>query len=292
MKQQDSAGPPHLEESPGKTVQLSGSEEDEVRRRVGLRAAVVFETVRREGETELNRPITALAFSAIAAGLSMGFSLVATGLLRAYLPNVPWRTLVENLGYTLGFLIVVMARQQLFTENTVTAVVPALDNFDGGRTLLKMLRLWGIVLAGNLFGAILFAYAAAHSNAFEPQVRAAFGQLAIAAISPASSEIFVRGVFSGWLIALMVWLLPAAEGQRVTIVIIITYIVGAAALSHVIAGSVEALYGVASGTTSWGMFWSHFFLPVLAGNTLGGVALVSLLNYAQVAPESSDSTMG
>lgn len=281
-------GAPHVEESPGKTVQLSQSEETEVRKRVALRAAVVFETVRREGETELNRPVTALAFSALAAGLSMGFTLVATGVLRAYLPDAPWRTLVENIGYTVGFLIVVMGRQQLFTENTVTAVVPMLDDFDRGRTLWKMLRLWAIVLVGNVIGAIVFAYAVAHTSAFEPQVKAAFAQIASAAIAPSSSDIFVRGIMSGWLIALMVWLLPAAENQRVGIIVIITYIVGVASLSHVVAGSVEALYGVASGTASWSTFWLHFFIPVLLGNTLGGFALVSLLNYAQVAPEATD----
>jgi len=219
----------------------------------------------------------------------MGFTLIATGVLGAYLPYAPWRTLVENLGYTVGFLIVIMGRQQLFTENTVTAVVPMLDDFDGGRTLLKMLRLWIVVLAGNVIGAILFSYAAAHTNAFDAQVKSAFAEIAAAALAPSSMDIFVRGIFSGWLIALMVWLLPAAEGQRVSIIIIMTYIVGAAGLSHVIAGSVEALYGVASGSASWSTFWTHFFFPVLAGNTIGGVALVALLNYAQVAPESNEN---
>lgn len=281
--------PPHVEQSPGKTVQLSRTEEHEVQRRVGLRAAVVFETVRREGETELNRPAAALAFSGLAAGLSMGFSLVGTALLRAYLPDAPWRPLVENLGYTLGFLIVVMGRQQLFTENTVTAIVPLLDDWDHGRTFLKTLRLWAIVLVTNLLGALLFAYAVAHSGAFDQSIRSMFLQIGTNALSPAAGEVFVRGIFSGWLIALMVWLLPAAENQRVAIITIITYVVGLASLSHVIAGSVEALYAVVAGAASWSEFFLRFFVPVFLGNSLGGVALVSLLNYAQVAPETVDT---
>lgn len=281
--------PPHVEQGPGKTVQLSRTEEHEVQRRVGLRAAVVFETVRREGETELNRPAAALAFSGLAAGLSMGFSLIGTALLRNYLPDAPWRPLIENLGYTLGFIIVVMGRQQLFTENTVTAIIPLLDDWDHGRTLLKTLRLWGLVLAANFAGALLFAYAAALGGAFDHPVRIIFLQLGTSTLSPGPGETFVRGVFSGWLIALMVWLLPAAENQRVTIIAIITYLVGLASLSHVIAGSVEGLYAVVVGAASWSTFFLHFFVPVFFGNSVGGVALVSLLNYAQVAPETIEN---
>lgn len=280
--------PPHLEESPGKTVQLSSNEEQEVQHRVALRAAVVFETVRREGETEINRPIAALAFSALAAGLSMGFSLIGTGLLRAYLPEASWKPLVENLGYTLGFLVVIMGRQQLFTENTVTAIIPVLDNWDRGRTALKTLRLWAIVIAGNVAGAALFAYAVAHSGVFEAPIRAAFLQIGLQTLSPGSPEIFLRGIFSGWMIALMVWLLPASENQRVSVITIITYVVGVGGLSHVVAGSVEALYAVAAGAATWPQFFTHFFVPVFLGNSLGGVALVSLLNYGQVAPESTE----
>lgn len=287
-EQQPQDAPPHLEESPGKTVQLSENEEQQVQRRVALRAAVVFETVRREGETELNRPPAALAFSALAAGLSMGMSLIGTGLLRAYLPDASWRPLVENLGYTLGFLVVIMGRQQLFTENTVTAIIPLLDDWDHGRTALKTLRLWTIVMLGNLAGAAFFAYVVAHSGAFDAAVRAAFLQIGLQTLAPASADVFVRGIFSGWMIALLVWLLPAAENQRVAVITIVTYVVGAASLSHVVAGSIEALYAVAAGAATWPYFLLHFFVPVFLGNSVGGVALVSLLNYGQVAPESTE----
>ena len=117
-----------VEEGSG-TGALSAQEVREADRRTNPRAAIVFETVRREGQQELERPTVSLAFSGLAAGLSMGFSLVATGVIQAALPvNAAWTPLVANLGYTLGFLIVVMGRQQLFTENTVTAIIPLLDS--------------------------------------------------------------------------------------------------------------------------------------------------------------------
>jgi formate/nitrite transporter FocA (FNT family) len=270
----------------GRTVQLSEQEEQEVEKRTALRAAVVFESVRREGETELKRPVAALSFSGFAAGLSMGFSLATTALLRAYLPDAPWRVLVENFGYTIGFLIVVMGRQQLFTENTLTVILPLLDDAGRWRTLRNVARLWAVVLAANIVGALAFAFAAALSDAFPPQVKQAMLALGQHAASDPFAAIVMRGVFAGWLIALMVWLLPVAESGRVAVIIIITYIVGAAGFSHIIAGSVEVLYAVAAGGCSWGQYLGGFLLPVFIGNVIGGVALVSLLNYGQVAPES------
>lgn len=272
-------------EQQGNIVQLSKDEEQEVRKRSSLRAAVVFETVRREGETEVSRPALALAFSGLAAGLSMGASLVGTGVLRAYLPDAPWRTLVENLGYTLGFLIVILGRQQLFTENTLTAILPVLDDPDKPKKLAQMARLWGIVLVTNLIGAAIFAEVVAKTAMFEPHVKAMFLQIGLQALHPTFGEIVWRGILAGWLIALVVWLLPAANQQRVWIIIIITWLVGAAGLSHIIAGSVEALYAVSAGAWPWTQYVTNFLLPVFIGNCIGGVGLVAILNYGQVVPE-------
>lgn len=269
----------------GNIVELSKDEEQEVRKRSALRAAVVFETVRREGETEVSRPALALAFSGLACGLSMGFSLVGTGLLRAYTPDAPWRPLFINLGYTLGFLIVVLGRQQLFTENTLTAILPVLDDPDKGKKFMQMLRLWGIVLFTNLIGAAIFAYVIAHTATFEPAVKAAFLQIGLETLKPTFVEILWRAILAGWLIALMVWLLPAAYQQRVWIILIITWLVGAAGLSHIIAGSVEALYAVSAGAWPWTLYVTNFLVPVFIGNCIGGVGLVAILNYGQVVPE-------
>lgn len=279
--QQNGAAP----DESGNIVQLSPQEEKEVKKRSSLRAAVVFETIRREGETEATRPALSLAFSGLACGLSMGFSLVGSGLLRAYTPDVIWRPLFVNLGYTLGFLIVVLGRQQLFTENTLTAILPLLDDPDKPKKLGQMLRLWGIVLFTNLIGAGIFAYATVHTSTFPPVMKAAFLQVGQEALAPSFVEILWRGILAGWLIALMVWLLPAASPQRVWVVIIITWLVGAAGLSHIIAGSVEALYVVAAGAYPWTQYIVHFLVPVFIGNCIGGVGLVAILNYGQVVPE-------
>ncbi len=270
------------DESP---VTLSAREEEEVEQRTPPRAAVVFETVRREGEVELERPALSLVASGLAAGLSMGASLAAVGIVMAHLPDAPWRPLVAQLGYTIGFLIVVMGRQQLFTENTVTVVLPLLAHPDKFGTLGKIARLWALVLASNIVGAIGFAFAVAHSGVFTADVKAAFDEIGRHAAAAPWGDQFTRGIFAGWLIALMVWLLPASGELRPFIIIIITYVVGIADLSHIVAGSIEVLYTVALGETSWAAFFGGFFAPVLLGNIVGGVALVALLNYGQVVSE-------
>lgn len=273
----------------GNVVQLSEEEEQQVKERVGVRAAVIFEAVRREGEQELTRPALGLALSGLAAGLSMGFSLLASGVLYAYLPDSPWRPLVVNLGYTVGFLIVILGQQQLYTENTLTAVMPVLDDEDKPKKLLQMVRLWAIVLVCNLIGAAGFAILAAHTVTFDPKIKAAFLQLGLLALHPTFWEILWRGIIAAWLIALVAWLMPGAEKQRVWIIVILTWLVGVTGLSHVIAGSVDALYAVSAGAWPWTSYVVSYLIPVFIGNTIGGVFFVALLNYGQVVPEQNSS---
>ena len=263
---------------------LSGAERKAVEEQSRPNAALIHETIRAEGESELERTAHALLFSGVAAGLSMGFSLVAQGVLQSRLPDAPWRELVSNFGYTVGFLIVVLGRQQLFTENTLTPILPLLHNRDL-HTVWRVLRLWGLVLAANIAATWVFAAVAAHTQVFDVEAKAAFAEISRHAIAGAFSTTFLKAVFAGWLIALMVWLLPAAEGARPLVIIIVTYVVALPHLAHIIAGSVDAFYLVAIGEAGYGDYLTRFFVPTLLGNVVGGVALVAVLNYGQVAPE-------
>ena len=251
-------------------------------------AALIHETIRAEGLSELERSAGALLSSGLAAGLSMGFSLLMEGELHALLPEGPARDLISPLGYTTGFLIVVLGRQQLFTENTLTPILPLLHNRDLS-TLGRTLRLWVLVLAANVVGAFLFADAAALAGVFRPALLSAFADVSRATVESDFALTFMRAIFAGWLIALMVWLLPATEGSRPLIIIILAYIVGLGGFSHLIAGSVDCAYLVASGQASIGEFFLRFFVPTFLGNVVGGVALVAILNYGQVAPEIAEN---
>lgn len=260
---------------------LTERQQQEAEDRTSVSALVVHEAIRQDGDEELRRPVSALAWSGLAAGLSMGFSFVAQALFRTYVPDVPWRPLITNLGYPIGFLIVIIGRQQLFTENTLTAIIPLLAHRNR-ITFWKVLRLWGVVLTANIAGAHIFAWVIGNTPVLHPRFHAALGQLATEAANVTFGSAILRGIFAGWLIAMVVWMLAATDSNRIPIIVILTYIVGLAGLTHVVAGSVEVLFLVMTGAKSWLSFAGGYMLPTLIGNVLGGVALVSALNHAQV----------
>lgn len=254
--------------------------EDEIIDRTSPPGEVIYEAVYAEGEHELNRNTIELALSGLAAGLSMGFSMMGEALLSVHLPRAQWAPLLTNLGYSVGFLIVILGRQQLFTKNTLTVILPLLR-----KKKLNMLgnvaRLWTVVLVMNLAGAFAFAWLAANSSIFTMEVRTAFSQIGQAAIEPNFGTLVLRGTIAGWLIALMVWLLPFAESARIWVIIILSYLVGLAHLPHVIAGNVETFYLVSIGTLSFGNCVGSYLLPTLIGNVIGGVALVAVGAHAE-----------
>ena len=253
-----------------------------------LRPHVIHEVVREEGEVELRRAALSLALSGFAAGLSMGFSFLTLSLLRAGLPDAPWHRLVDSFGYSLGFVIVILGRQQLFTESTLTAVLPVLTSRTL-RTILLMLRLWGIVLASNLLGTFVFAALVTPEGVFPSEVRAALLEVGRESVSGDFGPVLLKSVFAGWLIALMVWLLPNARQARLWVIILLTYVVSMGRFSHIIAGSTEAIFTVFTGAASVHDYVLRFLVPTLLGNTIGGVSLVALLNHAPIAQELRDA---
>lgn len=261
--------------------ELTEKQRQEAEDRTSVSANVVHEAIRHDGEEELNRPVSALAWSGFAAGLSMGFSFVAQALFRAHLPDQPWRPLIVNLGYPIGFLIAIIGRQQLFTENTLTAIIPLLARRNS-TTLVRVLQLWAVVLAANLVGAHLFAWVVADTPMFKPEAQAAMLSLARQAADVSFGTAVLRGIFAGWLIAMVVWMLAAVDTGRIMVIIIITYVVGLAGLTHIIAGSVEVLFLPMVGAKGWMAVVAGYMLPTLIGNIIGGVSLTAALNHAQV----------
>ena len=187
--------------------------QEEVEQRSSPSGEIVYRAIHKEGDDELQRSTSALAWSGLAAGLSMGFSVLAQALLQAGLRDTSWRPLVVSFGYSVGFLIVILGRQQLFTENTLTVILPLLQRRDG-KTLRNVLRLWTTVLLANLAGGLLFAFAMARSSAIDDGVHQAMVKIAEGSMAGGFATILLRGVFAGWLIALMVWLLPFAEDRK------------------------------------------------------------------------------
>ena len=247
-------------------------------------AFLIHEIIREEGEEELERSNTALIWSATGAGLSMGFSFLTMGFIKSGLPEAPWSKLVTGFGYTLGFLIVVLGRQQLFTESTLTAVLPLLTRRDA-KTFMQTTRLWIIVLAFNIVGTFAFSFLISRHGLFDEEVVKALHTLSAEALKDEFVPMMIKSILAGWLIALMVWLIPGAGQARLWLIVIVTYVVSIAHFSHIIAGSVEASYAVFVGHITFGEYFPRFMIPTLIGNCIGGVSLVAILNHAPVREE-------
>jgi formate/nitrite transporter FocA (FNT family) len=269
---------------PAPQERLTREEERSITKRRRLRAAVVYEIIRTEGEGELARTFGALWWSGLAAGLSIGFSVLSQAMLTAALGDLPGATIVSRVGYAVGFLIVILSRQQLFTENTLTAVLPVIARREP-RWFFVLARLWGIVLAANLVGCLLFSLFLAYSGVLSPEVSAAVAAISHELMSNTPTEMFVKGIAAGWLIAALVWMMPSAEGTEIFVITLITYLIALGGFTHVIAGSAEAFYAWLTGVEPFSRILFGFFLPTLAGNVAGGTVLFAVLSYAQVREE-------
>ncbi|GHB29951.1 formate/nitrite transporter family protein [Salinicola rhizosphaerae] len=280
MSKHDDLTPPSRVKGDGEEhdLHLNGDE-------LPSRAAAVHETIREEGEKELGRTVSALLWSAIAAGLSMSFSMLAKGILRAHLPMTDGGFLIESIGYTVGFLVVIMARQQLFTENTVTAVLPVMSQPRLDR-FLCLLRLWGVVLIGNLIGVFVSAWAIYALPIFSMDTHEAFLALGEHILENTPMQMFAKGIVAGWMIATMVWLLPSAGSAKIWVILIVTYLVAIGGFTHIIVGSTEVMYLVFAGHADWTEYLFHFGLPTLAGNVFGGTFIFALISHAQIRSDS------
>jgi formate/nitrite transporter FocA (FNT family) len=263
---------------------FSASDAEDIEERQRLRAPLIYEILRREGEEEMNRPVSSLWWSGVAAGLSISFSLLSQAILQTHLPDQPWRPLVSDLGYPVGFLMVVLAQQQLFTENTVTVVLPVaasptLANFG------RLGRMWAIVLSANIAGTLFSALFCSFTPVLAPDIRAAMLDLSRQAIDVPPADLFFHGISAGFLIAAMAWLIPSAEGAKFLVITLMTYLIAIGGFAHIVAGSFEAWMLVVSGQIEIWRATVFFALPALAGNIVGGTALFALIAHAQVGPE-------
>jgi len=261
---------------------LDSDERQQAAEHAAPKALVIHEVLREEGEAELERTAGALFWSGLAAGLSMGFSLLTLAFLRAALPHEPWNDVLSSLGYCVGFVIAVLGRQQLFTETTLTATLPLLIRRDV-ETFGALMRMWAIVLVSNLIGTLIFAWLVSLPGLFAEPVKVALAEIGTEIVSGPFWPTVFKAILAGWLIALMVWLLPGAKSAKLFVIILLTYVVSLGHFPHIVAGSADAAYAVFSGHARLRSYVFGFLIPTLAGNTIGGVALAAILNHAPLA---------
>lgn len=263
---------------------LSHEESAAVAERKSAGPRVVHEIVRQQGEEELERPLASLILSGLAAGVSIYLSVIAQAALMLKLPPSPAREPVAALGYSVGFIVVVLGRLQLFTESTITAVIP-LASDPSLANLGRTIRLWAAVFLANLAGTLGVALVFAHVGLVSPEMLGSMLEVSRHLLDKSPGSVFLQGIPAGFILATVAWVLPNVRGQEIWVVGILTYLVSLGGFSHVIAGSAEAWLLAARGETSWGFAAIGFTLPALAGNIIGGTGLFAVLAHAQVRSE-------
>ncbi|WP_337268745.1 formate/nitrite transporter family protein [Oryzifoliimicrobium ureilyticus] len=200
------------------------------------------------------------------------------------LPDAPWRELLVSFGYTIGFVIVILGKLQLFTETTVTAVLPFATH-PTARNLGRLLRLWAAVFTANMVGTFLVAALMAHQIIIGPEQLDA----ALAVSRPILTHDFLTTLLlatpAGFLIASIAWILPNARGSEFWVILLITFVIAMGRFSHVVAGSAEAWLLAFSGETSFLHAAGDFILPALVGNVIGGTGLFAVVAHGQVRDE-------
>lgn len=253
-----------------------------------LSALEIHENIRAPAEEELERPASSLLFSSLAAGMLIGFTFLASAFVSHYAADSIKHPLAAA-AYPVGFMFVIMGRSELFTENTLEPVIPLLHKRDR-TTLRRMLRLWGLLIVGNLVGALVFGWIIGGTPMLESALQPTMQQLAAESTGGGFGEVFYKAIFGGWLIALLTWLLASTIDTiaQLFLIWVTTAPIAAFHFRHSIAGSVEAFYRAITGTAGWGEMIGGFIVPALIGNAIGGVLLVALFNYAQVAEEHQE----
>ncbi|NNC22593.1 formate/nitrite transporter family protein [Salinisphaera sp. USBA-960] len=248
-----------------------------------LSAVQVYRAIQSEGEDELARPNWSLWWSGIGAGLAIAASVVGRAALHDKLPDNAWRPFIENFGYCVGFVIVILGRIQLFTENTITVILPLMAR-PSFKMLTRTARLWLIVFVANILGAIIAALLTYYGSFTPAQAHAA-----VAVAEPLTHkgwvEMLLEAIPAGFLVASIVWMIPNARGFEIWVILLATYVIAIGGYVHIIVGAMEVAILFLAGQMSLFDSVFVFMIPVLIGNVLGGTALFSLLAYGQVRHE-------
>ncbi len=250
-------------------------------------AEEIYKQVAANAKQELSRSSISLAISGFAGGTFMGLSALGTAMALASLgamaggkADVGWVHFVSRMFYPIGFIVVIVGRSQLFTENTLYPVALVLAE---RKQLWNTLRLWGVVLPANMLGALAFAGLASLTPALSSPILQQIVGLGMAAASKPTPEVFWSGVVGGWMIATAAWLVSGSHSITGSVMIIwlITFLVGLGDFAHCIATSGEVLAAVLTGHLGW-MAYPHWFWAAVLGNICGGVGMVTLIEYGQV----------
>ena len=234
---------------------------------------------------EHRRSRFSLLLSSFSAGLEVGFSLLLMATAYSMFASESsehFTHVLISICYPLGFLFVIIGRSELFTEHTTLAIFPVLN---GNESIKNLFILWGIVYIGNIIGGCIFSYLAVFLGQEMLMIKPdTFYELAHKLTEYKGHAILVSGIFAGWLMGLLAWLIASVNEtiSRILMVILVTFVIGFFGLHHSIVGNIELFAGfITSDKITLAIYLKTLFLASL-GNILGGVFFVALLKFSHV----------
>jgi formate/nitrite transporter FocA (FNT family) len=249
-----------------------------------LTSPEIYVEVAREGIEEMARPSMSLFWSAIAAGFLISFSLISKAALHVETDGLPAGHAIESIGYTIGFILVIYCRLQLFTENTITPVLPTIAT-PSARNLSNLSRVWGISLSANFIGTAIMALLFATTPIVTPETLEAMLYISEKVAEMSFMESLIKGMPSGLLIAALVWMRPSSGESFLGLVFLVTYVIALGDFTHVVVGSCEIFLLAWSGQGGLAEMALTNIFPTLLGNVIGGTVLFALIAWAQIRRE-------
>ena len=242
----------------------------------------ILSRVIHEGEAIFKIKNQALGLSAIIAGLEIGFSYFLLCSLHYLLSGkLGENTIFKlfSLVYPVGFILVVVGKSALFTEQTSVLTLPVLN---GQRKMIELLRIWGVVVLGNVAGGILFTlfigYLAPKLNLFTHETMVTIGEHVV---HYDAWVLFLSAIVAGWLMGLLNWLLNSTINSltRILLIFLITGVIGFGGFHHSIVGNIEVFGALLYSENVNLLDYISFLALALAGNIIGGAIVVGLFKY-------------
>jgi formate-nitrite transporter family protein len=234
-----------------------------------------FERLVDEGETRLARPVLALLSTGLLGGIDVGTGVLAYLVVKQSTHN----PLLAGLAFSIGFVALLLARSELFTENFLVPVIAAVAKKGN---VPRLGRLWVATLVANLAGGWLISWLIVtglpdvKSTAIETGTH--YATLGVSARS------FALAVLAGTVITLMTRMQHATESLGVQLVPAVLFgaLLAGGQLFHCILDSLfmfaALIAGAPFGYLDWleALGWSAF------GNLVGGLVLVTAIRVLRV----------
>lgn len=242
-----------------------------------------------EGERRLSRGTVALGATGLVGGVDVMLGVmsltVVSGALAVSLPE-QIAHIGGSLFFGIGFVLLIVGRSELFTENFLIPVGAVLR---GKRGPGDLFRLWGITMVANVIAIIVLALILTRAGLVPPETLDAAGKMADTFAGRDFASALLSAILAGTTMTLMTWLTHATERDtgRILVAMLIGFVLAAPSLNHAIVSVGEMAFGLFADTpekATWTDLAQNFPVAVL-GNVIGGLGFVTLMRVLQVRGE-------